>query len=128
MSTIPQKCPSCSSPLKVTQLTCISCGTGVVGSFELSPFLRLSDQSLRFLEVFVRNRGNVKEMERETGESYWAIRRRLDEIITEMGLADEATHREADLATQRQEILQQLSKGEIDVGEAKKLLTQLGEN
>jgi hypothetical protein len=100
----------------------------VVGSFELSPFLRLSDQSLRFLEVFVRNRGNVKEMERETGESYWAIRRRLDEIIAEMGFADETTPKEADLATQRQEILQQLSQGEIDVGEAKKLLTQLGEN
>lgn len=127
MSLIPQKCPSCSSPLKVTQLTCISCGTGVVGSFELSPFLRLSDDSLHFLEVFVRNRGNVKEMERETGESYWAIRRQLDEIIEEMGFADEAGPSEADLATQRQEILQQLSQGEISVEDAKKSLTQLGE-
>lgn len=126
MSTIPQKCPSCSSPLKVTQLTCISCGTGVVGSFELSPFLRLSDQSLRFLEVFVRNRGNVKEMERETGESYWAIRRRLDEVIDEMGF-DVDTPTQADLATRRQEILMQLRDGMISVEEAKKFLTELGE-
>ena len=127
MSLIPQKCPSCSSPLKVTQLTCVSCGTGVVGSFELSPFLRLSDESLQFLTVFVRNRGNVKEMERETGESYWAIRRQLDEIIAEMGFADEAESNEADFATQRQEILRQLSQGEISVEDAKKSLTQLGE-
>ena len=127
MSLIPQKCPSCSSPLKVTQLTCVSCGTGVVGSFELSPFLRLSDKSLQFLTVFVRNRGNVKEMARETGESYWAIRRQLDEIIEEMGFADEIKPSEADLAAQRQEILQQLSQGEISVAEAKKSLTQLGE-
>ena len=127
MSLIPQKCPSCASPLKVTQLTCVSCGTGVVGSFELSPFLRLSDPSLRFLTVFVRNRGNVKEMARETGESYWAIRRQLDEIIEEMGFTDESGPSEADLATQRQKILQQLSQGEISVEEAKKLLTQLGE-
>jgi hypothetical protein len=128
MSIIPQKCPSCSSPLKVTQLTCIACGTGVIGSFELSPFFRLSDQSLHFLEVFVRNRGNVKEMERETGESYWAIRRRLDEIIAEMGFSDKATSSEEDLAAQRQEILHQLRRGEINVGEAKKLLKDLGED
>ena len=125
MSIIPQKCPSCSAPLKVTQLTCVSCGTGVVGSFELSPFVRLSLESLHFLEVFVRNRGNVKDMERETGESYWVIRRKLDDVIAEMGF--EEVPSQADLASQRQEILQQLSAGEINVDEAKKLLTQLGE-
>jgi len=127
MSVIPQKCPSCSAPLKVTQLTCISCGTGVVGSFELSPFVRLSIESLQFLEVFIRNRGNVKEMARETGESYWVIRRRLDEVIEEMGFDSDIPSQE-DLAASRQEILRQLSDGEINVAEAKKLLTALGEN
>src|SRR6185503_18138390 len=99
MPLIPQTCPSCSSPLVVTQLNCTVCGTGVVGKFELSPFFRLSPESLKFLEFFVRNRGNVKEMERETGESYWAIR--------------------------RQEILAQLSRGEINVQEATRLLSQI---
>ena len=127
MSVIPQKCPSCASPLKVTQLTCISCGTGVVGNFELSPFVRLSIESLQFLEVFIRNRGNVKEMARETGESYWVIRRRLDEVIEEMGFDSDIPSQE-DLAASRQEILRQLSEGEINVAEAKKLLTALGEN
>ena len=122
MPLIPQSCPSCSSPLVVTQLNCTSCGTGVVGKFELSPFFRLSPESLKFLEVFVHNRGNVKEMERETGESYWAIRRRLDEVITEMGM--EAPHEE-DLSTSRQVILGQLSRGEINVQEATRLLSQL---
>jgi len=123
MPLIPQSCPSCSSPLMVTQLTCTSCGTGVVGKFELSPFHRLSPESLKFLEVFVRNRGNVKEMERETGESYWAIRRQLDEVITEMGM--EAPEPVDNLSTHRQEILAQLSRGEINVQEATKLLSQL---
>ncbi len=123
MPLIPQSCPSCSSPLIVTQLTCTSCGTGVVGKFELSPFHRLSPESLKFLEVFVRNRGNVKEMERETGESYWAIRRQLDEVITEMGM--EAPEPVDDLSTRRQEILARLSRGEINVQEATKLLSQL---
>ena len=122
MPLIPQSCPSCSSPLVVTQLNCTACGTGVVGKFELSPFFRLSPESLRFLEVFVRNRGNVKEMERETGESYWAIRRQLDEVIVEMGI--EASKSD-DISTRRQEILAQLSRGEINVQEATKLLSQI---
>ena len=122
MPLIPQSCPSCSSPLVVTQLNCTACGTGVVGKFELSPFFRLSPESLRFLEFFVRNRGNVKEMERETGESYWAIRRQLDEVIIEMGI--EATKSD-DVSTRRQEILAQLSRSEINVQEATKLLSQI---
>ena len=122
MPLIPQSCPSCSSPLVVTQLNCTACGTGVVGKFELSPFFRLSPESLKFLEVFVRNRGNVKEMERETGESYWAIRRQLDEVITEMGME---VPQEDDLSTRRQEILARLSRGEINVQDATKFLSQL---
>jgi len=94
----------------------------VVGKFEISPFHRLSPDRLKFLEAFVRNRGNVKEMERETGESYWAIRRQLDEVITEMGME---APKEEDLSTRRQEILAQLSRGEINVQEATKLLSQL---
>lgn len=123
MPLIPQSCPSCASPLAVTQLTCTACGTGVVGKFELSPFFRLKPESLKFLEIFVRNRGNVKEMERETGESYWTIRRQLDEVITEMGFAEPP--QEDDLSTRRQEILARLSRGEINVQEATQLLKQL---
>ena len=123
MPLIPQTCPSCSSPLVVTQLNCTVCGTGVVGKFELSPFFRLAPESLRFLETFVRNRGNVKEMERETGESYWAIRRRLDEVIAEMGM--EAPLPVDDLSARRQEVLARLSRGEINVQEATQLLSNL---
>ena len=123
MPQIPQSCPSCASPLVVTQLTCTSCGTGVVGKFELSPFFRLSNESLKFLEVFVRNRGNVKEMERETGESYWTIRRQLDEVIQEMGIEEEP--KPNDISNSRQEILGRLSRGEINVKEATNLLSQL---
>ncbi len=126
MPLIPQSCPSCASPLAVTQLTCTVCGTGVVGKFELSPFFRLKPESLKFLESFVRNRGNVKEMERETGESYWAIRRQLDEVIAEMGF--EETPKEDDISSQRQEILSRLSRGEINVQEATQLLKQAGKS
>src|SRR5688572_29636715 len=121
MPLIPQSCPSCSSPLVVTQLNCTACGTGVVGKSELSPFFSLSPESLRVLEVCVRKRGNVKEMERETAESYWAIRRQLDEVIEEMGIEPTQSR---DVSTRRQEILPQLSRGDINVQEATKLRSQ----
>jgi hypothetical protein len=96
-----------------------------MGRFELNPFLRLSPDSLRFLESFIRNRGNVKEMERSTGQSYWAIRRRLDEVIAELGFDVEPA--EDVLSQRRQEILNSLSQGEVNVQDAARLLAQLGE-
>ena len=124
MNSIPGKCPSCSSSLMVTQLGCTACGTAVVGHYELNPFLRLSPESLHFLETFIRTRGNVKEMERESGHSYWAIRRQLDEVIAELGF--DVKPDLDPLSSRRQEILERLGNGEIDVQEATKLLTQLG--
>jgi hypothetical protein len=123
MSVIPRKCPSCSAPLVVTQLSCTRCETNVVGLYEINPFLRLSNESLQFLESFIQNRGNVKEMERVSGESYWVIRRRLDEVIAELGYEVEPV--EDEIAARRQEILNHLSQGEIDVKEATRLLNLL---
>lgn len=125
MSTLPHKCPSCSAPLQVSQLSCTDCETVVMGQYELSPLFRLSGDSLEFLETFILNRGNVKEMERNTGESYWAIRRRLDEVIEEMDL--EASPSNGDHRDERQEILGRLKAGEITAQEAAAMLRRLGE-
>ena len=125
MSALPHQCPSCSSPLQVSQLSCTACDTEVKGKYDLSPLFRLSAESLRFLETFILNRGNVKEMERNTGQSYWAIRRRLDEVIEEMDLESAPT--KLNLREQRQEILNQLKLGEIDVQTAAEFLRKLGE-
>jgi hypothetical protein len=63
-------------------------------------------------------------MERETGDSYWAMRSQLDKIVEEMGY--EAETSAYTLAAQRKQILQRLSDGEIDAVEAARLLKQLG--
>jgi hypothetical protein len=97
-----------------------------MGKYEMSPLFRLSSESLKFLETFILNRGNVKEMERNTGQSYWVIRRRLDEVIEEMDLETMPSRR--DLRQERQSILSQLKAGEIDVQKAADLLRKLGEN
>ena len=80
------KCPACGDGLYATQLSCKRCDTTVQGSFSLSAFDRLSADSLHFLEIYVKNRGNLKEVERESGESYQALRSRLNVVIGEMGL------------------------------------------
>ena len=125
MSALPHKCPSCSAPLQVSQLSCTECDTVVMGKYDLSPLFRLSAESLKFLETFILNRGNVKEMERNTGQSYWAIRRRLDEVIEEMDLESEPVER--NLRDERKEILAKLSAEEIDVHQAADLFRQLGQ-
>lgn len=124
MSTLPHKCPSCSAPLRVSQLNCTACDTVVTGSYDLNPLFRLSEEHLKFLETFILNRGNIKEMERNTGISYWTIRRRLDEVIEEMGL--ETAPIQDDFRQKRQAILKRLRAKEISVSEAAELLRQLG--
>jgi hypothetical protein len=123
-----EHCPACHGDLIVTQQTCIQCGTSVVGEFKPTIFAKLSQDNLTFLEVFIKNKGNVKEMERESGESYWAIRNRINEIIEELGLEKknvEPSDPPVDMKAERQDILAQLDEGKIDVSTAAELLKQL---
>ena len=123
-----EHCPACHGELIVTQQTCIECGTSVVGEFKPTIFAQLSQENLAFLEIFIKNKGNVKEMERESGESYWAIRNRINEIIEELGLEKknvEPSDPPVDFKAERQTILAQLDEGEIDVETAAKMIKQL---
>jgi hypothetical protein len=122
-----ERCPACEEELIVTEHTCLHCDTIIRGQFQPNIFSRLSPNNLKFLEVFVRNRGNVKEMERELGWSYWTIRNHLNEIIAALGF-EEA---EADAEFQdreRQDILERLDKGELNASEAADLLAKLKES
>lgn len=128
MRKILEKCPSCNSELVIAQLDCPACQTSVVGRFKPTIFSRLSPDNLRFLEIFVKNRGNVKEMERELGVSYWSIRNQLNEVIAELGFEPAGTSDEQPApagANTRLAVLRRLDKGEITTEEATKLLSKL---
>jgi len=127
MRKILEKCPSCGSDLEVTRLNCKACDTVVLGHFEPCRFCKLSPDSMNFLETFVKSRGNVKEMERELGISYWVVRGKLNDLIKELGFEAESIPDvdEAAIKTQRQAILSQVDRGEIDAAEAATLLAQL---
>jgi len=80
-----------------------------------------------FVVLFLKTKGNIKEMERELGISYWTIRSKLGEIVAQLGLEEEAeppASGEA-IAARRQAILDQLSDGSIGVEEAAAQLERL---
>lgn len=111
-------CPVCDNKLKVTQLTCRRCGTTISGEFELCKFCQLHKDQKYFAEIFIKNRGNIKEIEKELGVSYPTVRRLLDEIIEALGYKEAARK---DLVNQS-EVLEKLSKGELTSEQALKLL------
>jgi hypothetical protein len=88
---IPGHCPVCEGDLLVTQLRCSNCGTEVNGTFTLSGLATLREPHASLLEMFLRLRGNVKDMERELGLSYPTVRARLEEALNAAGFPREST-------------------------------------
>ena len=79
------KCPSCNGDLAVSKLHCHACEIAIEGDFGIPALLRLSRAQLDFVEVFLKNRGNIREVERELGVSYPTVRARLDEVLDAIG-------------------------------------------
>lgn len=117
MNNVIGECPICKSDLKVTKLSCRSCGTEISGNFKLSKFNYLSKDHLYFIEVFIKNRGNIKQIEKELGISYPTVKKNLDEVIVSLGYEVNPEEK-----TNKEEIFKKLEKGEITALEAAKLL------
>ncbi|KAB3531771.1 DUF2089 domain-containing protein [Alkaliphilus serpentinus] len=113
------QCPVCNSSLYVAKLKCSNCHTTIEGEFQLCKFSRLSKENKDFVDVFIKNRGNIKEIERELGISYPTVRSKLEAVIEALG------HKPSPVATEgRKEVLEKLSRGEITADEAVKLLKE----
>lgn len=107
------KCPVCSGKLKIVKLKCSKCGTVVENDFELSKFEYLTDEQLRFMEIFIMCRGNIKDVERELGISYPTVRAKLDDVISALGyLVGKKS------SVESSEVIDLLEKGEISPEQA----------
>ncbi len=71
--------------MNVERYACDACGTRLEGRFELGPLARLGPQETAFVELFVRVRGNLKQMERILEVSYPTLRSRLEAVIGQLG-------------------------------------------
>ncbi len=122
MRKVLEECPACGGEVEITRISCTNCDTEVTGRFTPCRFCRLPPETAQFLELFVKNRGNVKEMERELGISYWTIRSRINELIKDLGFE---TDEQEELGSERQEILARVNRGEISASEAAELMSRL---
>jgi hypothetical protein len=146
MNSLLTRCPVCSGVLLATRLHCPSCETTLEGAFStgeaqlqevfspeqlrpLLPFSRLNQEQLYFVLTFVRCEGRFNRMEEELGLSYPTLRSRLDDLILALGFHLSAEDEPQPGAAQavlkpvdRQAILEQLNRGELNVEEARRRL------
>ncbi|MGH2351696.1 MAG: DUF2089 domain-containing protein [Chloroflexota bacterium] len=139
MPEVTGRCPMCEAELVVTHLRCQRCGTGLEGTFHLNKFDRLGREQLRFVDVFMKNRGVIRDVERELGISYPTVRSRLDEVVRALGYdsggdgagaaaPSAAPSEEAAPVSpeRRRQVLDRLHAGEITADEAVQFLRGAG--
>jgi hypothetical protein len=132
--TVINRCPVCGEELTVTRLHCQVCDTGIEGRFRLGRFGRLSNEQLAFVEVFLKNRGIIKDVEAELGLSYPTVRARLDEALKAMGFAgaageDGARSRlsPAQVREEQRKILEEVGQKRISAEEAARRISRIGQ-
>lgn len=85
---VPGKCSICGHDITITSFYCPNCKTKTEGVFTLCKFCSLKREQLDFIEVFLKCRGNIKDVEKEMGISYPTIRNRLEEVLQALHLTD----------------------------------------
>jgi len=120
------KCPSCQGNLDVAELNCPTCAIAIKGEFALPGLLRLAPAQLDFVEVFLKNRGVIRDVERELGISYPTVRARLDEVVAALGYLVRPSPSEStspdEASSQRRKILEDLKAGKITPEQARDAL------
>lgn len=109
--------PITGGELIVTRLESPESGIVIEGRFSLGWIGRLSPDQLAFVELLVKNRGNIQRLAAELDIAYNTARARLDEIVALLGGTPEQEPR-----IDRRQILDRLAAREISVEEALRLL------
>ncbi len=112
----PSACPVCAQALMTTRLGCPQCGTEVSGAFASCTYCRLGEEDLVTLEVFLRSRGNMRDVQAHLGVSYPTARQRFADLLARLGFA------EPEASPTQAEILADLAAGALTVEQATELL------
>ena len=105
----------CEETLLLTGLTCEECDTEISGSFAPCEFCSLDTADRDLLRVFLRSRGNLKEVQAHLDVSYPTARARFDDLLGRLDLQNPAPDPTLD-------VLDALQRGEITVDEAERRL------
>ena len=109
--------PVSGNELIVTRLESPQSGIVIEGQFSLGWIGRLTREQLDFVELLVKNRGNIQKLAQDLDIAYNTARSRLDEIVTALGGAPEGNGR-----ADRRILLDRVAAKEISVEEALRLL------
>src|SRR5579859_667660 len=138
-------CPVCGNEMVISRLSCGNCGSALEGFFSLRErpggysasvqyrgardeearfgrLARLEDTQLDFVEVFLRCRGIIKNVEDMLGISYPTVKARLADVLETMGFSPEGDLPAADSRRMRREILADLAAGRISTDEVLQIL------
>ncbi|MGB9856789.1 MAG: DUF2089 domain-containing protein [Dictyoglomaceae bacterium] len=113
------RCPICGREMTIIKLKCNNCNITIEGEFLANKLASLTPEEQEFLELFLRTRGNVKEMERILKISYPTLRNKLDNMLRSIGIMP---IEEEESKSKARDIIEKLEKGEITVQEALKIL------
>lgn len=128
----PSQCPICENELSIIRMSCSRCKTNIEGQFTGCKFCKISQEQLEFIEVFIKCRGSIKDVEKELGISYPTVRNRLEGAIQALGYSTEKAGEQVEesrdsqyINQEKQAILDALEKGEISSQEATRRLRKL---
>jgi len=119
------RCPVCNDELRVVRLHCEACGSSIDGNFTLGRLQRLTREQLQFVEVFLKCRGKIKDVEDDIGVSYPTVVARLNEVVQALGF--EVRQEDADAAGRRQAVLDDLAAGHLTAADAASRLRKLAQ-
>jgi hypothetical protein len=134
-------CPVCGETMMITRLSCPQCASSLEGTFRVRPtgrdagsrsgplptrsdqqrygrLTRLDAAQLEFVEVFLRCRGVIKNVEDMLGISYPTVKARLANVLAAMGMDTGDEPPAAEQRRRRREILADLASGRISTQEA----------
>ena len=100
-------CSYCGDGMRITKVTCGSCGLSHEGEFYTPRLYRLAPGEQHFVELFVLSSGSLKQMAKLLGISYPTVRSRLDELIETLR---KEQHRDE---LRREQVLQDIEDGRI---------------
>src|SRR5262249_40250003 len=111
-------CPVCGGPLHAVRLSCDNCHSSLEGEFTLGWLGRLNREQLEFVELLVKNRGNINGVASELKIAYNTARSRLDDIVAALGYTPPPDDNRPD----RRIVLDRPAAKAISVEDAMKLL------
>ncbi|MGK0617446.1 DUF2089 domain-containing protein [Meiothermus cerbereus] len=123
---MPTQCPveGCHGRLRVTTLFCPACHSEIRGEFQPNEFALLPPEHLEFLRLYIKVRGNLKEVERILGLSYPTIRARFEALLKVLGYEYQEMP-EGPSPQEKEAILAALEQGQISAVEAAEQLKAL---